>query len=34
MADVDPALGEDILDVAQRERVFHVHHHHKADHLG
>src|SRR5208337_3938519 len=28
MADVDPALGQEILDVAQRQRVLHVHHHH------
>jgi hypothetical protein len=26
MADVDPALGQQILDVAQRQRVSHVHH--------
>jgi hypothetical protein len=24
MADVDPPLGQEILDVAQRQRVFHV----------
>jgi len=24
MADVDPALGQEILDVAQRQRVLHV----------
>ncbi len=28
VADVDPALGQQILDVAQRQRVSHVHHHH------
>jgi hypothetical protein len=26
MADVDPALGQEILDVAQRQWVLHVHH--------
>jgi hypothetical protein len=26
-ADVDPALGQQILDVAQRQRISHVHHH-------
>jgi hypothetical protein len=31
MADVDPALGQQILDVAQRQRVLHVHHHDQAD---
>ena len=24
MADVDPALGQEILDVAQRQRLFHT----------
>src|SRR5271165_4627173 len=33
MADVDPALGQEILDVAQRQRVFHVHHHDQTDHF-
>jgi len=33
MADVDPALGQEILDVAQRQRVLHVHHHDQADHF-
>src|ERR1700678_3992110 len=27
VADVDPALGQQILDIAQRQRVSHVHHH-------
>src|SRR5271170_5699881 len=27
VADVDPALGQQILDVAKRKRVSHVHHH-------
>jgi hypothetical protein len=26
VADVDPALGQEILDIAQRQRVSHVHH--------
>src|SRR5271157_1941702 len=33
MADVDPALGQEILDVAQRQRVSHVHHHDQTDDL-
>ena len=33
MADVDPALGQEILDVAQRQRVLHVHHHDQTDDL-
>ena len=33
MADVDPALGQEILDVAQRQRVLHVHHHDQTDHF-
>src|SRR5260370_31068887 len=33
MADVDPALGQKILDVAQRQRVFDVHHHDQTDHF-
>jgi hypothetical protein len=33
MADVDPALGQQIPDVAQRRRISHVHHHDKADDL-
>jgi hypothetical protein len=33
MADVDPALGQEIFDVAQRQRVSHVHHHHQTDDL-
>src|SRR5208283_4764784 len=33
IADVDPALGQEILDVAQRQRVSHVHHHNQADDL-
>src|SRR5271165_3752745 len=34
MADVDPALGQEILDVAQRQRVLHVHQHRQTDYLG
>src|SRR5271168_3177135 len=33
VADVDPALGQQILDVAQRQWVPHVHHHHQTDDL-
>jgi len=33
MADVDAALEQQILDVPQRERETHVHHHHEADYL-
>ena len=31
-SNVDPALRQEILDVAQRQRVFHVHHHDQTDH--
>jgi hypothetical protein len=34
VADVDPALGQQILDIAQRQGVSHVHHHHQPDDLG
>ena len=33
VADVDPALGQEILDIAQRQRVLHVHHHDQTDHF-
>src|SRR5882757_5458324 len=33
MADVDPALGQEVLDVAEQERISHVHHHHQTDDL-
>ena len=33
MSDVDPPLGQEILDVAQRQRVSHVHHHDQTDDL-
>ncbi|MFZ3326535.1 MAG: DUF4331 family protein [Methylocella sp.] len=33
VADVDPAVGQEILDVAQRQRVSHVHHHDQTDDL-
>src|SRR5271157_2174692 len=33
VADVDPALGQQILDVAQRQRISHVHHHDQTDDL-
>src|SRR5580692_2220967 len=31
MADVDPALRQEILDIAQRQRVSHIHHHHQTN---
>lgn len=34
MAEVDRALMEQVLHVAQRQPVLHVHHHHEADHFG
>jgi len=33
MAEIDAALGQQVLDVAQRQRIFDVHHHHQPDHL-
>src|SRR5271166_4504400 len=33
MADVDPPLGQEILDVAQRQRVPQVHHYDQTDHF-
>ena len=33
MADVDPTLGQQILDVAQRQWVPHVHHYDQTDHF-
>src|SRR5271163_1037547 len=33
VANVDPALGQEILDVAQRQRVSHIHHHDQTDDL-
>src|SRR5450755_3361498 len=33
VAYVDPALGQEILDVTQRQRVPHVHHHDQTDHF-
>jgi hypothetical protein len=33
MADVDPALGQEILDVAERQWVPHVHHHGQTNHF-
>jgi hypothetical protein len=33
VADVDPALGQEIFDVAQRQWVYHVHHHYQTDDL-
>ena len=34
MADVDPALEQQVFQIAQRQRIANVHHHHEADHLG
>jgi hypothetical protein len=34
VAQVDPALKQEVLDVPQRQREPHIHHHHQADHLG
>ena len=34
VAQIDPALEEEVLDVAQRKRKPDVHHNHEADHLG
>jgi hypothetical protein len=33
MADVDAALEQQVLDVAQRQRVADVHHDHQPDHF-
>jgi hypothetical protein len=33
VADVDPALGQQILDVAQRQWIPHLHHHDQTDDL-
>jgi hypothetical protein len=33
VANVDPALGPEILDVAQGQRLSHVHHHDQTDDL-
>ena len=33
VADIDPALEQQVLDIAQRERVADVHHDHQPDHL-
>jgi hypothetical protein len=34
VADVDAAFGQQILDLAQRQRIPDVHHHREADDLG
>jgi hypothetical protein len=34
VADVDAPLEQDVFDLAQRQRVSHVHHHRQADYLG
>src|SRR4029077_8165058 len=33
VADVDPALGQEIFDVSKRQRVSHVHNHNQTDDL-
>ena len=33
VADVDPPLEQNILDLSQRQRIADIHHHHEADHL-
>lgn len=33
VADIDPALEQQVLDVSQRQRETHVHHHYQPDHL-
>ena len=33
VADVDPALAQQVLDVAQRQRVLHLHHYRQANYL-
>jgi hypothetical protein len=33
VADVDPALGQEIFDVSKRQRVSHIHHHDQTDDL-
>ena len=34
VANVDPSLEQQVLDVPEAERVLHIHHHDEADHLG
>ena len=34
VADVDASLEQNILDLAQRQRITDVHHHYEPDHLG
>jgi len=34
VADIDAALGQEVLDLAQRQRIAGVHHHREADHFG
>ena len=34
MSNVDPGLEQQVFGIAQRQRKPHIHHHHKADHLG
>jgi hypothetical protein len=34
VADIDTALEQDVLDLAQRQRISNIHHHRQADDLG
>ena len=34
IAQIDPALEQQVFYISKAERVFHLHHHHEADHLG
>ena len=34
MAQIDAALEQQVLDIAQRQREAHIHQHHQPDHLG
>ena len=33
VANIDPPLRQQVLDVPQRQRVLHIHHHNEADYL-
>jgi hypothetical protein len=34
VANIDFALKQQVLNISQRQRISHIHHHHQADHLG
>ena len=34
MANIDPALEKDVLDLTQRQRILDIHHHREPDYLG